>query len=69
MEEILRMTIDSNLVFQIVGWIVVSWVFVTRLDKRISITEIKIDDLRHKQEKYNNLQERMICCEQKLKDK
>lgn len=37
--------------------------FVMRLDKRLSVLETKVDDLRERQEKYNHLQERMTKVE------
>ena len=37
--------------------------FVMRLDKRLSVLETKVDDLRERQEKYIHLQERMTKVE------
>lgn len=37
--------------------------FVMRLDKRLSVLETKVDDLRERQEKYNHLQERVTKVE------
>lgn len=58
------MNLNTEIIFQIIGWIVGVWLFISRMDKQIEVLSYKIDDLRKKQEKYNNLQERMGCVEQ-----
>lgn len=53
----------TDIVVQSLAWFGGFVFFVMRLDKRLSVLETKVDDLRERQEKYNHLQERMTKVE------
>ena len=53
----------NDVLMQCAAWFGGFVFFVMRLDKRLSVLETKVDDLRERQEKYNHLQERMTKVE------
>ena len=55
----------NDVLMQCLAWLGGFVFFVWRLEKRLSILEFKMDDLRDKQGKYNNLQARMVEVEQR----
>lgn len=57
----------NEVLMQCLAWFGGFVFFVWRLEKRLSILEFKMDDLRDKQGKYNNLQARMVEVEQRSK--
>ncbi len=57
----------TDIVVQSLAWFGGFVFFVMRLDKRLSVLETKVDDLRERQEKYNHLQERVAEIEQRSK--
>ncbi len=57
----------TDIVVQSLAWFGGFVFFVMRLDKRLSVLETKVDDLRERQEKYNHLQERVAEVEQRSK--
>lgn len=57
----------SDLLLQAAAWIGGFVFFTLKMDKRLSVLEYKMDDLRDKQAKYNHLQERMVEVEQRSK--
>lgn len=59
---------NVEFIFQAISWILGVWVFIAKMDKRIEILSAKIDTLTEKQNKYNNLQERVLLLEVSAKE-
>ncbi|MGN1078898.1 MAG: hypothetical protein ACI4TE_01860 [Alphaproteobacteria bacterium] len=57
----------NDVLMQCAAWFGGFVFFVWRMEKRLAVLEFKVDDLRERQGKYNNLQVRMIEVEQRSK--
>lgn len=59
---------SNDLIIQLVAYVIMFLCFTARLDKRISLLEMQINNLVDKQEKYNNLQARVLTNELHIRE-